>query len=107
MLFRSNVGGLTTWVGTLDANLGVATLNINTINANIGAFETYANANLSATWSGFIANVGPTVAHLNALDANVGLGPYIMGNSQNWTSAVTTIGAALDQLAARLKASGH
>lgn len=39
---------------------------------------------------------------------NVSLGniAYTMGNSQNWTTAVTTVGEALDQLAARLKAAG-
>jgi hypothetical protein len=31
---------------------------------------------------------------------------FTMGNITNWTSPVTTIGAALDQLAARLKAAG-
>lgn len=31
---------------------------------------------------------------------------YTMGNYQNWTSNVTTISSALDQLAARLKAAG-
>ena len=32
---------------------------------------------------------------------------YTMANSQNWTSNVSTVSSALDQLAARLKASGH
>jgi hypothetical protein len=31
---------------------------------------------------------------------------YTMGNYQNWTSNVTTVSSALDQLAARLKAAG-
>ena len=31
---------------------------------------------------------------------------YTMGNADNWTSSVTTVGAALDQLAARLKLAG-
>lgn len=32
---------------------------------------------------------------------------YTMGNSSNWNSSVTTVGDALDQLAARLKAAGY
>ena len=32
---------------------------------------------------------------------------YTMGNSQNWTTAVSTVGEALDQLAQRLKAAGY
>jgi hypothetical protein len=32
---------------------------------------------------------------------------FTMANSQNWTSNVSTVSAALNQLAARLKAAGH
>jgi len=30
-----------------------------------------------------------------------------MGNAANWNTAPTTVAAALDELAARLRASGH
>jgi hypothetical protein len=38
--------------------------------------------------------------------ANIMLAAFTMANSQQWTSNVSTIGAALNQLAARLKAAG-
>lgn len=38
--------------------------------------------------------------------ANIMLATFTMANSQQWTSNVSTIGAALNQLAARLKAAG-
>ena len=49
------------------------------------------------------------ISYVNAVGsaANVQATLYTMGNYQNWTSNVTTVSSALDQLAARLKAAGH
>ena len=41
-----------------------------------------------------------------ASTAYVNNAPFTMGNSQNWNTNVTTVSAALDELAARLKAAG-
>ena len=49
------------------------------------------------------ANVGNLTATSLTVLTNVS---YTMANYQNWTSNVSTIGAALDQLAARLKNAG-
>jgi hypothetical protein len=46
-------------------------------------------------------------AAVTAPTANLASIGYTMGNSQNWTTSVFTVGDALDQLAQRLKASGH
>jgi hypothetical protein len=42
-----------------------------------------------------------SIAYVNAGAA------YTMGNSANWNTAPTNVTAALDELAARLRASGH
>lgn len=39
--------------------------------------------------------------------ANIMLAPFTMANYQHWTSNVSTIGAALNQIAARLTAAGY
>jgi hypothetical protein len=53
---------------------------------------------------GFLSNNEVGRIHGDTLHmANIA---YTMGNSQNWTTSVTTVGQALDQLAARLKAAG-
>ena len=56
---------------------------------------------------GLYANLGTATTRIlnlqNGQNANIA---YTMANYQNWTSNVSTIGQALDQLAARLKALG-
>jgi hypothetical protein len=90
----------------LDANIGnIVSVTIPTIDANIGNI-------VSITIPVLDANIGNIVSiTIPVLDANIGnisLGAvgYTMGNYQNWTSNVSTIGNALDQLAARLKLLG-
>jgi hypothetical protein len=48
------------------------------------------------------------IGYINSLvsSANTAATLYTMGNYQNWTSNVSTISSALDQLAARLTAAG-
>lgn len=48
------------------------------------------------------------ISYVNSLvsAANLASASYTMGNSNNWTSNVTTIAAALDQLSFRLKSHG-
>ena len=55
-------------------------------------------------WNATIYGNTQVSAYLPTYTGNLS---YTMGNSQNWTSNVSTVGSALDQLAARLKASGH
>ena len=90
----------------LDANIGnIVSITIPAINANIGNI-------VSVTIPVLDANIGNIVSiTIPVLDANIGnisLGAvgYTMANYQNWTSNVSTVGNALDQLAERLKLLG-
>jgi hypothetical protein len=94
----------------LAANLSLIVLpkdgNFTLINTNLafsdGTVQTSAIEDVAALY----ANIGTLQINVNELDANVGAQLYTMGNYQNWTSNVTTISSALDQLAERLKALG-
>jgi archaellum component FlaC len=55
-------------------------------------------------WNATIYGNTQVTAYLPTYTGNLS---YTMGNSQNWNSNVSTVSSALDQLAARLKASGH
>jgi hypothetical protein len=57
--------------------------------------------------AGRTGNIILSVNDVVGAASNVYAQSYTMGNSANWNTSVTTIGAALDQLAARLRASGH
>ena len=76
-----------------------------TINNN---FANIANGNVTVTApvqsvAGRTGNVVLTVNDLVGGNLATGIA-YTMGNSSNWTSPVTSVAQALDQIAARLKA---
>lgn len=76
---------------------------VNGVAASIGSTDVAVlNANLIL----LDANLGTATTNINTLLTVQGNISYTMGNSQNWNTDVTTIGAALDQLAARLRAAG-
>lgn len=96
-------------ITTLTGNIVTLTANIGNLWANAGVqggvISTF-NSNLLATNTAIVtANIGMK-QYVDALvvAANV---PYTMGNLHNWTSNVSTIGAALDQLATRINALDH
>ena len=105
-VFYNNGTSVTTSFGTLNANIGnIVSVTIPAIDANIGNI-------VSVTIPVLDANIGNIVSvTIPVLDANIGnisLGSvgYTMANYQNWTSNVSTVGNALDQLAERLKLLG-
>lgn len=65
--------------------------------------DTFDNRFIEFNYTSGNANVGNLTATSLTVLTNVG---YTMANYQNWTSNVSTVGAALDQLASRLKAAG-
>ena len=65
--------------------------------------DTFDNKFIEFNYTSGNANVGNITARSLTVLTNVS---YTMANYQNWTSNVSTVGAALDQLAARLKAAG-
>lgn len=87
----SNIALVNNNITSLQANITAANVIITAHNSNISALET---------------SVGTIVTELSVLDANVGAELYTMGNYQNWSSNVTTISSALDQLAERIKNLG-
>jgi hypothetical protein len=60
----------------------------------------YANANVATYLPTYTGNI--TAGNV-LVTGNI---EYIMGNYQNWTSNVTTISSALNQIAQRLKDAG-
>lgn len=65
--------------------------------------DTFDNKFIEFNYTSGNANVGNITARSLTVLTNVS---YTMANYQNWTSNVSTVGGALDQLAARLKAAG-
>jgi hypothetical protein len=65
--------------------------------------DTFDNRFIEFNYTSGNANVGNLTATSLTVLTNVS---YTMANYQNWTSNVSTVGAALDQLASRLKAAG-
>jgi hypothetical protein len=65
--------------------------------------DTFDNKFIEFNYTSGNANVGNLTATSLTVLTNVS---YTMANYQNWTSNVSTIGAALDQLALRLKNAG-
>ena len=86
-----------TFVGNVVIPGFVIASNISTSNAEAGQVLT----NNLHVWNQ--ANIGNLNVQGSLVVSNL---PYTMGNSQNWNTAVTTVGQALDELAARLKAAG-
>ena len=80
-------------IGVLYNLIGLGNVEIGRINANLTA----ANAAIITANTGMKSYVDATIL------SNVA---YTMANYQNWTSNVSSIGTALDQLASRLKAAG-
>lgn len=76
--------------------------------------STFANVNIGANASDGTGDPLRTAFNkINLNFANIAGGQvvsanisYTAANSQNWNSTVTTVGAALDQLAARIKQAG-
>jgi hypothetical protein len=102
----------------------LSTIIQNQISNNTGSFIQFNNTtgdilmDVNGIQVANVAIAGPTglltviggikaTSGLSAQTANLASIGYTMGNSQNWTSSVFTVGDALDQLAQRLKASGH
>jgi predicted nucleic acid-binding Zn-ribbon protein len=65
--------------------------------------DTFDNKFIEFNYTSGNANVGNITARSLTVLTNVS---YTMANYQNWTSNVSTVGAALDQLALRLKNAG-
>lgn len=65
--------------------------------------DTFDNKFVEFNYTSGNATIGNLTATSLTVLTNVS---YTMANYQNWTSNVSTVGAALDQLAARLKAAG-
>ena len=71
-------------------------------NANIAATNFNASANVAAVYINATANI--TAGNVNATRIVTSNVSYIMGNSTHWTTPVSNVAAALDQLAARMYA---
>ena len=94
---------------TLNANVGTIYTHVNTLDANIGAYETWANiqlsggatqplsANLGAYQIANNANVGTIYTHVNTLDANVGA-------YETWANTTFATGSGLQSLNANVGA---
>lgn len=108
------------------ADIDQLTANITAVNSAIGTqgvtFATNVavaalRANITAANSA-ISSLQANIAAANVAINNIALSPslldsisvaatFTMANYQHWTSNVSTIGAALNQLAARLRAAGY
>jgi hypothetical protein len=100
--FESIVGNLRTVDAFGVANLGNIITSSGVFWANgVSALNTYSNTSVSAYLPTHTGNV--TAGNIT-VTGNIA---YIMANYQNWTSNVSTISSALDQLAARLKLAGY
>jgi hypothetical protein len=78
---------------------GSAVTGVTSVVGRTGNVVLYVNDVVGAAAISYVTAVGTA--------ANTQATLYTMGNYQNWTSNVTTISSALDQLAARLKAAGY
>ena len=89
-------------------NLVLATGNGGSANDIVFATNGFLSNNEIARFHGNASSSGTVFTVLgNIVAGNVRANvSYTMGNYQNWTSNVTTVSSALDQLAARLKAAG-
>ena len=111
---QANVGGFYTWA---NANFGTSTYS----NTNVSAYlvanpqaGTYSNSNVALYLTSRNIDIYSNSNVSAYLTGNITAGnvlvtgniEYIMGNYQNWTSNVTTISSALDQIAQRLKDAG-
>ena len=94
---NDSVRGSLVWDYDWSANIGGANIGTNTANPSHTNFGLYKNGLYTSPMMVF-----------DYASGNVSLGniAFTMANSQQWTSNVTTISAALNQLAARLKAAG-
>ena len=71
-------------------------------NANVAATNLNASANVAAVYINATANI--TAGNINATRIVTSNVSYTMGNSTHWTTPVSNVAAALDQLAARMYA---
>lgn len=76
-----------------------AAVGVTSVVGRTGNVILYVNDVIGAAATSYVNAVGTA--------ANTQATLYTMGNYQNWTSNVTTVSSALDQLAARLKAAGY
>jgi uncharacterized coiled-coil protein SlyX len=92
----------TAWTSSLDANLGSATNNISSLQTNSSVL--FGNvSSIESDISTLFGNVSTIEGNISTLNLDQ---PYTMGNYLNWTSNVSSVGEALDQLALRLKNAG-
>lgn len=123
---QAEVNGIVVGSGfATNAQITAANLEISSLRSNVAAANTAiigSNATMKiyvdAAVSSLTSNAATQANAIAALNANVSAAnleignlqsailsqPYVMGNLNNWTSNVTTIGSALDQLAARINA---
>jgi hypothetical protein len=106
---NANLGAFQTYA---NANVGSIYNQLNTLDANVGAFELYANANIAAANVQILSlqsNIAAANVQILSLQSNIAAAniviaemPYTMANYQHWTSNVSNVATALDQIAARI-----
>lgn len=85
------------------ANIQVYTVAGRTGNIALTVNDVAQAAAKSYVNTAIASNVAILNNAISSINADIG---YVMGNAQNWTSNVTTVSAALDQLAERIKNLG-
>ena len=109
ILINANTLAANTEINSLRANITVANIAIDNSAAEINSLRsniTAANVSIASSVSdidSLRANIQAANVAIANVTANVN---YTMANYQNWTSNVTSISSALDQLAERLKLAG-
>ena len=88
---------LRTAFGTINNNFQIVTNNVNALTNSVTSVAG-RTGNVVLTVNDVLG--AASIAYVNNL-------PFTMANSQHWTSNVTTVSAALNQLAARLHSAGH
>jgi len=122
----ANAANQATAITVLQANAGVQANTLATLTANAATQQASINAFiLASNATALFANIAATNANVAAANVQIGLlygnatvqseaiavlqsnVSFTMANYQHWSSNVSTISAALNQLAARLRAAGY
>ena len=103
----SDVAAANVSIQSTQANLNILRADFTALaNGSYQDSVTLTNANVAAANSRIITNtvsINSLLGRVGVLETNVS---FTMANYQQWSSNVSTIDAALNQLAARLKAAG-
>jgi hypothetical protein len=95
-------------IQSTQANLNILRADFtNLVNGSYLDSVTATNANVAAANARIVTNtisINSLLGRVGVLESNVS---FTMANYQQWTSNVSTIDAALNQLAARLKTAGY